>query len=253
MCRLAAWMGPPIRVEDLIHKPVHSLIDQSQAATESKMAVNGDGYGFAWYADDGRLGVYKDVLPAWGDGNLASLSAMIESNLILAHVRASTYGAVSRNNCHPFKHGRWSFMHNGQIAQFVQHRRRLEALLSDDKYELRSGNTDSELLFLLLLDNGLDTDVTKAWLTVLEMLQHVTAESNKPNRITSVFSDGKRLFAMRYASDHKSPTLYTKQAANQGVVLASEPFEPDSPTWVAIQENCLMEYCEQRTATMVSL
>ncbi|MEM7256682.1 MAG: class II glutamine amidotransferase [Pseudomonadota bacterium] len=221
--------------------PAHSLIDQSQAATESKIAVNGDGYGFAWYADDGRLGLFKDVLPAWGDGNLANLGAMIESTLILAHVRASTYGAVSRSNCHPFKVGHWSFMHNGQIGEFARYRRQLETLLSDDMYQLRTGNTDSELLFLLLLEYGLKDDVTAACARVIERLQQITDQSCKPNRITAVFSDGTRLFALRHSTDNKSPTLYIKRATNQGLVIASEPLDPDLASWIPVAENCLVE------------
>ncbi len=81
MCRLAAWMGPHIALEDVIVTPAHSLIEQSQAATEAKLAVNGDGFGFAWYADNGDLGLYRDILPAWTDGNLLSLSSMIRSRL----------------------------------------------------------------------------------------------------------------------------------------------------------------------------
>ena len=239
MCRLAAWFGKPVRVEELILVPEHSLVDQSQAATESKIAVNGDGYGFAWYADDGRLGVYRDVLPAWGDGNLQSLASMISAPLILAHVRASTYGAVSRSNCHPFVHSRWSFMHNGQIAEFGLYRRKLEAELSDDLYARRVGNTDSELLFLLLLEYGLERDVHQACAKTLELIARVTDGCRKASRITAVFSDGCRLYALRTSTDNKSPTLYVKRAANGGLVLASEPLDNSCTQWRVIKEGSL--------------
>ena len=239
VCRLAAWLGTTVRVEELIMVPEHSLIDQSQAATESKIAVNGDGYGFAWYAEDGRLGVYRDVLPAWGDGNLTSLASMISAPLILAHVRASTFGAVARSNCHPFVHGNWSFMHNGQIAQFGQYRRKLEAELCDDLYALRIGNTDSELLFLLLLQFGLEKDVTNACGQMLELLARVTGDCRKPSRITAVFSNGQQLYALRTSTDNKSPTLYAKRAANNGLVLASEPLDKCPSSWRSVEEGSL--------------
>ncbi len=240
MCRLAAWIGPSIRVEDLILTPSHSLVEQSLAAVESKMAVNGDGYGFAWYANDGRLGIYRDVLPAWGDSNLASLGAMLESGLILAHVRASTYGAVARSNCHPFVSGRWSFMHNGQIADFVRCRRKLEALLPDELYEQRAGITDSELLFLLLLKYGLDKNVSGACAQVLDILNRATASTRQPNRITVVFSNGQQLFALRHATDGKCPGLYSKRSKNGGLVLASEPLDRDSAGWEAVAADSLL-------------
>jgi predicted glutamine amidotransferase len=50
-------------------------------------------------------------------------------------VRASTGGATSRTNCHPFVAGRWSFMHNGQIGGFERLRCRLESEISDDLYD----------------------------------------------------------------------------------------------------------------------
>ncbi len=240
VCRLAAWLGPEIRLEDLILKPPHSLIEQSQAATESKLAVNGDGYGFAWYAKDGRLGVYRDVLPAWGDSNLSSLATMITSQLVLAHVRASTYGQVSRSNCHPFTSSNWSFMHNGQIANFGCYRRTLETRLSDQLYAQRTGNTDSECLFMLLLEHGLEQNVHKAVDSVLQLLSSVTEQCRQPTRVSAVFSDGDQLFALRVSSDRKSPTLYVKRSNSGGVVLASEPLDKAANDWCAVEEGSLL-------------
>lgn len=253
MCRLAARLGPPVRIEELIRTPAHSLIDQSQAATESKFTVNGDGYGFSWYAEDGRLGVYRDVLPAWGDSNLTNLASMITSPLILAHVRASTYGENSRSNCHPFVSGRWSFMHNGQIANFSQYRRALEKELSDELYAQRVGNTDSELLFLLLLTLGLDNNVRDACCSALELLSRITADSDKPNRITTVFSDGERLYALRVSTDMKSPTLYFKRDTEGAVILASEVLDKSKSLWTSIDEGTLFTtdistHCFERIA-----
>lgn len=239
MCRLAAWFGSAIRIEELILTPAHSLVEQSQAAAESKFAVNGDGYGFAWYAKDGRIGLYRDVLPAWGDSNLASLASMITSRVVLAHVRASTYGENSRSNCHPFVSGSWSFMHNGQIGDFKHYRRALENELSDTAFGQRVGNTDSELLFLLLLSHGLDRDVKSACQSVLELIARVTAKSKKPNRIAAVFSDGKRLFALRTSSDNKSPSLYFGKSSEDSVLIASEPLDKNHDHWRVIEENTL--------------
>lgn len=239
MCRLAARFGSPIRVEELILTPAHSLIDQSQAATESKFAVNGDGYGFSWYTEDGRLGVYRDILPAWGDSNLTNLASMITSPLIMAHVRASTYGENSRSNCHPFVSGRWSFMHNGQIANFGEYRRILERELSDELYAQRVGNTDSELLFLLLLSFGLDTNVRDACSSTLEFIARTTADCEKPNRITAVFSNGNRLYALRTSTDSKSPTLYFNRKTEGAITLASEALDKNHSHWSSIEEGSL--------------
>ena len=51
MCRLSAYLGPEIPLQNIVVLPKHSLLEQSQAATEAKLAVNGDGFGVAWYKE----------------------------------------------------------------------------------------------------------------------------------------------------------------------------------------------------------
>ena len=118
MCRWAAYTGAPIFLEEIVSRPGHSLIHQSHCATQCHTAINADGFGIAWYGARPEPGLFRDVLPAWSDPNLKSLTAQVQSHLFLAHVRASTGTATSRNNCHPFTHGRWSFMHNGQVGGY---------------------------------------------------------------------------------------------------------------------------------------
>jgi len=166
---------------------------------------------------------------------------MIQSKTFIAHVRASTYGQVSRSNCHPFISGCWSFAHNGQVADFGSHRRRLEATLSDARYSQRLGNTDSELLFLLLLDHGLNEDVFSACNSVLKLLKQVTSNSAKATRIAAVFSNGDNLYALRYSSDLTSPSLYFSQREEKaGILLASEPLDERPELWSLIPESSLL-------------
>lgn len=238
MCRLAAYVGPEIPLEKIIVRPSHSLLQQSQSATEAKLAVNGDGFGIAWYGKEKRPGLYRDVLPAWSDGNLPNICRMISSPLFLAHVRASTTGETSRVNCHPFTYENWSFMHNGQIGNFSLIRRELEATLPDALYDIRRGTTDSELLFLLLLANGLTENPKPACEKVVLMLRNAGKKSDLPNRISAVFCDGKSLFAFRHSCDEKSPSLYASgNLDNDGNAFASEPLDGDCQNWSSIPEN----------------
>ena len=240
MCRLAAWQGAPIPLEEVIVAPPHSLLQQSQDANEAKLAINGDGFGIAWYDADGHgPGLYRDVLPAWSDGNLTSLCQMIRAPLFMAHIRASTVGETARVNCHPFRSGCWSFMHNGQIGGFLRKRRALEALLPDHLYNLRAGGTDSEVLFLLLLAHGLKQDPLEAVRKLLAILSELRDDQEPPDRLTCVFSDGQSLSAFRYASDKKCPTLYVRRAG-QGTVLASEPLDGEASNWEAISPDALV-------------
>lgn len=234
MCRIAAYQGPSIPLENIITKPKHSLLTQSQNAAESKLAVNGDGFGIAWY--DGlhtAPGLYRDVLPAWADENLMTISRMIRAPLFLAHVRASTVGETVRTNCHPFSFGRWSFCHNGQVPHIGRVRRRMEADLSDALYMARRGSTDSELLFLSLLNLGLDDDPVTAFERLIKAIGPDAPDG--PVRLTCVLSDGASLYALRHASDGRAPTLYVSSTLdNGGRALASEPLDGCLDRWRAV-------------------
>lgn len=237
MCRWAAYRGAPIYLEDLIASPAHSLIEQSHCATKAKTATNGDGFGVAWYGERPEPGLYRDILPAWSDCNLKSLTHQIRAPLFLAHVRASTAGATARDNCHPFVHGRWSFMHNGQIGGYQHLRRPLEHLLSDELFLARHGSTDSELLFLLAMKFGL-ADAPKAAMerTLSAAIDLATAAGIEPHvRFTAAFSDGEKLYAVRFATDAFAPTLFASPVGAGGShCLVSEPFNDDAACWTEI-------------------
>ncbi len=235
MCRIAAYCGPAIPLENILVKPRHSLLRQSQKATEAKLEVNGDGFGVAWYDDQGQSGVYRDVLPAWADDNLVTLSRMIRSPVFVGHVRASTFGETTRSNCHPFQFENWVFCHNGQIPHFPQIRRSLEASLPDVLYDARRGTTDSEMLFLLLLANGLTVDVDSA---MDRTIRQLGVGEQGPNKITCTFSDGTSLYGYRHSTSGEAPTLYaSKRLDNGGRAFASEPLCGVADNWTAIPEN----------------
>ncbi len=240
MCRWAAYFGSDLYLEDIITSPCHSLIAQSHHAHEAKTATNGDGFGVAWYGSREEPGLYRDLLPAWSDQNLRSLARQINSRLFLAHVRASTGGETSRANCHPFVYQRWSFMHNGQIGSFDRLRRPLETLLPDTLYGHKSGSTDSELFFLLMLYFGLDDNPVVALKRTVETIYATAKSADVPPfiRLTAAFSNGQTLFAVRYASDAYAPTLYTaKMASSSGVCVVSEPLDGVAENWMAVPRN----------------
>ena len=245
MCRLLAYSGEPIFLEALVCKPQHSLVRQSMRADEAKVTTNGDGFGLGWYtghADRAEPGVYREVTPAWSDENLLALCSVVRSPLFFAHVRATTGTAVARHNCHPFRHGKYLFMHNGQIGDYSKVRRPLEATLPDHLYATRKGATDSELMFLLIMahiESG-----TAPVQAVTDMLSHVVdlmreQRIKTPLRFAATLSDGKLLHAFRFSTDDKPPTMYLSRCGNLGgIVVASEPLQdrasPECPEWNAL-------------------
>lgn len=241
MCRWLSYIGEPIFMEELISKPDNALVRQSLRARQAVTTTNGDGFGIAWYDQRAEPGLFRDVLPAWNDANLLTIAHHVRSRLFLAHVRASTGTATSRANCHPFAHGRWSFMHNGQIGGYAKVRRDLEARLGDHWFALREGSTDSELIFLLMLENGLTEEPAKAVNstidTVLESMLRFAVD--EPLRFTACISNGEDLLAWRYASDDAPPSLFYRQTP-AGLVIASEPLDDEDPQWIAVEADQLV-------------
>jgi glutamine amidotransferase len=239
MCRWAAYIGAPIFLEDIVSRPRHSLIQQSQAATRCPTATNADGFGIAWYGERPEPGLYRDTYPAWSDPNLRSLTAQVRSPLFLAHVRASTGTATSRNNCHPFAVGPWCFMHNGQIGGYDRFRRDADMMIPEALYPHRRGATDSEALFLVALAEGLQDDPRGALLRAVARFEALSRQRGEgPHvRLTCALSDGRRLYAARYASDGAAPTLFHRWSGTLGGrAVVSEPLDLAEDGWHEVPE-----------------
>jgi ergothioneine biosynthesis protein EgtC len=237
MCRWLAYLGEPVFLEDFVSKPCQSLIAQSRHCREAKSEVNADGFGIGWYGEREKPGLFRDVRPAWSDENLISIAHQIRSSLFLAHVRAATGTAAIRTNCHPFAAGRHLFMHNGQIGGWQRVRRALENQIPDSHYADRGGTTDSEVIFLLLLTFDLVSDAEGAFARAVDMIEKEMAASaiNEPFRLTAAMSDGEKLYAIRYASDARPPTLYLNaRRPGSGVLVVSEPIDDASVGWDAV-------------------
>jgi predicted glutamine amidotransferase len=234
MCRWIAYRGEPIALEHYVTAPKHSLIEQSQRALEAVASVNGDGFGLGWYAGHEEPGLYREVRPAWSDENLRHLCRHIRSHLFFAHVRASTGTPTTRPNCHPFAHGRWMFMHNGQIGDWSLIRRKVEALIPDTFYKSRVGTTDSEAVFLAILGAaaGADDDPVAPTCDTLARLTEMVRQSGtrEPLRFTAALSDGESLYAFRYVHNGSANTLYYREGGGN-VVMASEPLDTERDYW----------------------
>jgi glutamine amidotransferase len=238
MCRWIAYRGEVTPLERYVTEPAHSLVVQSIKALESAGSTNGDGFGLGWYGKLEEPGIYREVRPAWSDENLQHLCRHIHSHLFFAHVRASTGTPTTRPNCHPFSHGRWMFMHNGQIGDWKLIRRRVEALIPDSVYSARGGTTDSEAVFLAILGSGADDDPIGATERTLATITDMVHESGtkEPVRFTAALSDGHNLYAFRYASDNTANSLYFRQIGDS-IVIVSEPLDMERTFWRPVPPN----------------
>jgi glutamine amidotransferase len=235
MCRWIAYRGETVPLEQYVTAPAHSLVVQSQRALESTASTNGDGFGMGWYGEHSEPGLYREVRPAWSDENLRYLCRHIRSHLYFAHVRASTGTPITRPNCHPFACGHWMFMHNGMIGNWSRLRRRVESLIPDEVYGSRIGTTDSEAVFLAIVGAGADDDPVGATGQVLTQLSEMIA-AGEPLRFTSALTNGRDLYAFRYAANDNANTLYYRESGGN-IVVVSEPLDADRTHWKPVPPN----------------
>jgi glutamine amidotransferase len=258
MCRWLAYSGPPILLEHLLFDGENSLIRQSLSSRMGRAVTNGDGFGIGWYGSRPIPGQYRDTFPAWNDANLRSLAEQIESPLFFAHVRASTCTSTARVNCHPFRHGPWLFMHNGQIGDYLKIRRDIDHSIAPEFYPYREGSTDTEALFYLALAHGLADDPLAAMAaTIADVEGMMTAGGcTSAFRMTVATSDGARIIAYRYSSDRDSPSLYTirgkalakrigdadlaERVGRDAVLVLSEPLDEDTADWTEVPDGHML-------------
>jgi glutamine amidotransferase len=153
MCRLLAYLGSPIIIDNLLYKPKNSLVNQSINAKEIEEPLNGDGFGIGWYVPEVNYEpvTFVSVNPAWSNRNLRNLAPKIKTECFIAHVRAASVGEVSESNCHPFQYKNLLMMHNGGVEEFSRIKRYIREPLTDELYNWIKGQTDSEHIFAYLL------------------------------------------------------------------------------------------------------
>jgi predicted glutamine amidotransferase len=210
MCRWLAYSGSPVLLEELIYKPKHSLIDQSLHSRLGAETTNGDGFGVGWYGEGDTPGVFHSVEPAWNDRNLRELAGHVKSGLVFAHIRAATATPVQLTNCHPFRHGKWLWMHNGVIYDFHRVKRDLVLAVDPALYPEIQGSTDSEVFFHLALTLGLEDDPPKA---VQDAVGFIEATGRRhgvehPIQMTVATTDGESIWGFRYASEGRARSLF---------------------------------------------
>ncbi|MGW0116977.1 class II glutamine amidotransferase [Streptomyces sp. NPDC003327] len=211
MCRWLAYSGTPVLLDTILYKPAHSLIDQSLHSKLGVETTNGDGFGVGWYSDGtGSPALFREIGPAWSNRNLRELADHVHSPLFFAHIRASTGTAVQQSNCHPFRRGRWMFMHNGAISGFHLMRRDLTMLVDPALYTDIEGTTDSEVMFYLTLTFGLDEDPPAAVARMAGVVERVGRDHGveHPLQMTLAITDGTRTWAFRYSSARASRSLF---------------------------------------------
>lgn len=257
MCRLAAYLGPPLTLGQFLIDPPHSLIKQSWAPAEMNEAkLNADGFGFGWYAD-GKSATYKNTQPIWSDSNLDSLGMSLRSHVWMANVRSATPGqATSLDNTQPFVNEQHLYLHNGYIEDFNPSiRLRFHETLLPAIQTSINGHTDSEYIFAIIRqqiaqdNSGLDSILPRAMAELSKLLAEGSALLN------FIISDGQKLYAIRHATNAQCPSLYytlEEETYPDAGLIASECLTA-SANWQAVEEHSLLIIAENEDPKIISL
>jgi len=268
MCRLLAYKGTPILLDDLLYKPKNSLVNQSLNAREIEEPLNGDGFGVGWYVPVNPEPInFVSVNPAWSNRNLRSMAPKIKTSCLVAHVRAASVGEVSESNCHPFQYNNLLMAHNGGIENFGLVKRKLREPLSDHLYNWIKGQTDSEHIFAYLLNYLLKNHKTVGPDEVADAFDYTYRNIKKlmpevgitdAAYLNMVLTNGDFIVATRWVSDPKEEalTMYHSEGSryviedgvtrleapkdNDNAVLVVSEKLSDGPEWTLLPNNHLV-------------
>jgi gamma-glutamyl hercynylcysteine S-oxide hydrolase len=247
MCRLAAYVGPPVTLERFLLNPPHSLAVQAWQPRELRYArLNADGFGFGWYGPDERPAVYRSPMPIWSDPNLGSLARSLSCDLWLGAVRSATAEQpTSLMNTQPFRDEELLFAHNGLIGEFARTVRPAIREYVEPAVESGvAGNTDSEYLFAVLrqvLAGDEEVSIEEAIGETMELVAEWTPEGT-PALLNLLISDGERLYALRHALNDECPSLYFTTDDEDfpgGQVIASERLT-ETGFWQPVPEHHIL-------------
>ncbi len=264
MCRWLAYIGDPIFMDSIIIKPPSSLLEQS---LNSKMSfrkdgsiltTNGDGFGIGWYNKKPEPGLFKTAEPAWANDNLSEICNQVRARIFMSHIRAASVGSVQRNNAHPFKYKNWLFQHNGSVSEFHKIRRELLFDLKPELFNSIKGDTDSESIFMLAVNFGLEENPKLAIERTIKYLLGIITKNNiEPYiQLSCAISDGKSIFTVRYSTEKRQNTQYFStsikclQDINQdystipknSIFIVSEPLDDFCDSWKEVPPSSFVTF-----------
>lgn len=217
MCRLFGFRS-------VLQSQVHRSLVQADNALCTLSTQHPDGWGVAYYVE-GTPHLTRSAVSALSDRVFQRVSGVVASETVLAHVRKATQGTLSVLNSHPFQHGRWVFAHNGDVPNFTEHREALVQAVSPRLQRYILGDTDSEVVFFLVLTQLLRygalssryelADVVASLTSALELVRSICDGQRDANGdasaslLTCILTDGGTMVGVQggkelHYSTHKT-------------------------------------------------
>jgi glutamine amidotransferase len=198
-----------------------------------------DGWGAGFY-QAGEALHRKLPQPIEGQIEWGGVLDGVRSHVVIAHVREATVGDRRADNTQPFRMRHWLFAHVGEMAGYAAIRERMIESLPDFLRRNIRGQTDSEVLFHVVLsflhDSGNIDSVDVADAAVVGALRGAVTLADRyaheleatPGSLTMALTNGRQLYVLRRGSplclvqrdrlSHRgSDPLDPKHAAQQAV------------------------------------
>ncbi|MEZ4414479.1 MAG: class II glutamine amidotransferase [Gemmatimonadota bacterium] len=246
MCRLVAYAGPKAELAPLLFGGQHSLRHQSWAPRELLSgSVNADGWGIVWFHRGQPLRI-ADERPIWQAGELEPLLRAQRSSVALSAVRNRTDGVPGGAvGTPPLLRGGCGFVLNGFLAGYRERLLRpLLHRLSDPTLSLLEGATDSELVFLNVLERiRAGETAPDALAATATWVLHLARDHGLDAQLNCALATADGVALTRASSRGASNSLYLGRASplvpRDGTLAASEPLD-DGATWDPVPEGSLV-------------
>jgi glutamine amidotransferase len=227
MCRHLAYVGPAVALRDLLFDAPHALVHQARAPLlQNAGNDNPHGWGVTW--DPPSFTRYRTVTRMWEDTGFGGEE---RASAALAAARfASPGSAYEIENVAPFVADGWAFSLNGVVRTFREgFGDELRSGLSTRRAGSLAGDTDSEVLFALVLDR-IDAGASPG-----EALTDVTrlVRARSDGGLNLLLTDGRDVAAT--AVDN---SLFLRR--DGGILVASEPLDGDA-SWLRVDNGSLVE------------
>ena len=149
------------------------------------------GWGIAWF-NGVRWELVKEPFALYESESARSTARRVRGLIIISHVRLATTGGKTLGNSHPWLYKGYVFAHNGTVD-----RRDLLRLVRQE-YRDFEGETDSEVLFHLIVQEALDAGGFLEG--VRRALEKINEGKVRYSSLNFLASDGHQLYALRYAN-----------------------------------------------------
>ena len=120
-------------------------------------------------------------------------------------------------------------MHNGLVRDFQLVKRQLQQAVDDAFFDSIEGTTDSETMFYLALTFGLEDDPVAAVERTVGFIEETGRSQGieNPVQMTVATTNGEKIWAFRYSSEHDSRSLYfsTRMDALKALYPESEELQ----------------------------